>query len=259
MHEFYGRELLGRWPSTLTESQMKTVFNQSVLNNLPTSLQVLKLKVEFERLNDEKVSEALTSLQKDISFACCPETKLTLAWLLPIVHDSQLVSHIWPQSLTNLTIKYNHFARPGLLPISLRYLTVSSFNHPLTIGFLRPHFNQLLLPGQLPMSIQKLFLGRHFNTQILKNVLPKHLITLQLGSSFRQQIEAGILPSSLRYLRCYWNTSRTVHKKSLRELLPKNVLPEHLVCVTTHAGADIDDVGSYAIMRNNALLGVYIT
>lgn len=71
---------------------------------------------------------------------------------------------------------------------SLRYLAMH----------LNADFNQPLLQGDLPLSLQVLQLGNNFNQPLSHNTLPPQLKELIFGRTYNHPLQVGVLPMSLK-------------------------------------------------------------
>jgi len=102
---------------------------------------------------------------------------------------------------------FNQVIIAGSLPNSLEEL------------YLGMYFNQPIKVGVLPTSLKKLSLGCYFNQPIIAGSLPNSLEKLDLGMYFNQPIEVGVLPKSLKVLE---------FSKRFNQLIEVGVLPNSL-------------------------------
>lgn len=115
------------------------------------------------------------------------------------------IKHI-PRTLTHITSEFEAI-NPGELPPNLISLTIK-----------RCKFNQEILPGTFPESLQRLTISSEFNHVLNKENLPKKLLSLSLGQEFNQDLND--LPDSLMELNLCsdYNRPLTNLPKSLYRL-----------------------------------------
>jgi hypothetical protein len=101
---------------------------------------------------------------------------------------SNVLTHCYKLETLSLGVEFNQPLLPGMLPSSLKYLTLSyDYNKPLELKSLPENllilqcgqaFNQPILPGVLPNSLKKLIVGSYFKQKLEKEILPKGLKVL---------------------------------------------------------------------------------
>lgn len=61
-------------------------------------------------------------------------------------------------------------------------------------------YDEPLIPGDLPLSLQMLALGDAFNQPLSRGMLPPQLKHLEFGKAYNQPVEVGVLPASLNHI-----------------------------------------------------------
>ena len=107
--------------------------------------------------------------------------------------------------------RFNQPIPPGALPHGLRFLECSRrYNQSLLVGSIPDtvealqfgeSFNRILRPDQLPASLTHLSFEGVYNQPLLPGVLPAGLRLLHLGVSYNQPIPPGHIPPSVTHLR----------------------------------------------------------
>jgi len=179
--------------------------------------------------------------------------------------ETNLKPGVLPHSIKKLTIKkYNYPLQPNVIPPNVEYLDLSSFNYPLKYGDLPNKIKYLnlyfydheLKEGIIPCSVEYLDLT-NFKKSLKKGDLPIHLIKLKL-SNYLNDIDTEILPNKLKYLNLYPNFSSKIMKKALpntlthlllginfNQTLEKDILPDSLIYLR------IGDFNDFLYNNNN--------
>ncbi len=154
----------------------------------------------------------LPCYQKKLLCGIFPETLHTLS----IGTDSEYMLNVGvlPLCLKKLTlISYSQRLSVGVLPDGLIELTLSHYNHEFASNVLPKSlkllnggnmYNKMILPGVLPLGLQKLMFGwqGEYNQIFHANVLPNSLVYLNCGAGYKQDFICNALPASLTTLHC---------------------------------------------------------
>ncbi|KAF2076295.1 hypothetical protein CYY_002410 [Polysphondylium violaceum] len=193
----FNQPLEGLLPVYLKKLILSYSFNHRIFpGDLPSSLEYLEFGYLFNQGNlspidhpnlfDQVFPQSLLSLRFGYDF----EHELTVAML--------------PRSLTYLQVSRgsNHPIRSGVLPATLTRLKVHC-SAPIEKNVLPPNlkilefldlFNQPLIPGSIPDSVEEIYIGGRLST-----------------SRFHQSIEPGVIPPSVKKL--YWYSSVFLHQR----------------------------------------------
>eukprot|EP01133_Synstelium_polycarpum_P001134 gene1134-1296_t len=124
-----------------------------------------------------------------------------------------ITPRLLPSSLLRLTFlqDFNQPLLPGAIPPSVtlwanilnKLSYQAQFHHQLIISYWDtiPHSYNLIPCNVLPPSIISFKLDYRFNQEILPGSLPESLEHLEFSSQYRKPFRVGSLPSSLRHLR----------------------------------------------------------
>ncbi|KAN0035757.1 hypothetical protein ACTA71_005048 [Dictyostelium dimigraforme] len=188
-------------PSSVTKLIFRRSYNKPFSSeSLPCSIKTIKFGDSF---NQEIKCGDIPSSITDLSFGYSFNNSLNN---LPISIEHLSILHCFNRrielgnclSLTELKFdkynKFNQVIEPGDLPISLKRLTLGD------------SFNQKLIIGSLPPQLEYLSFGLEFNQPLSDDddggggVLPNSIQTLYFGNKFSQPLKPNCLPKSLKKL-----------------------------------------------------------
>jgi len=123
-------------------------------------------------------------------------------------HLSDSQSLIVDESITlHINITENIFIRPNTF-----------FGNNIKSLYFTKEFNQVILSGTIPSSVETLVFGDHYNQPIECNVLPKSLTCLVFGRRFKQPL-FNIIPQSVKKLKF----KNGYYHKDLLDWIPKSI------------------------------------
>ncbi|CAN0067461.1 unnamed protein product [Ectocarpus sp. 8 AP-2014] len=153
--------------------------------------------------------------------------------------EGNLEAVAWPRRLKTIDMRYSNFNKPlerMRFPASLETIVLSEvFNQPIDrVEFpasLRQlifsegsSFNQPITGGFLPSSLQEIALGEQFNQPIEDMVWPPSLLKLHLGYEFDQPIQRVVFPPSLQELTVEGSFNQPIEGVSWPDSLQKLAL-----------------------------------
>ncbi len=215
-------------------------FNQPIFEHvLPESLIELSFSRTYNHTLQKSLFENLEILivRNDIILTSLPVNLKQLRYISSFMNHPLKINFL-PEFLTHLSIDfYKEHLIQGMLSDNLTHLILSyDFNFQIKENVLPKKlinlkfgnlYNQPLLPGVFPITLQFIEFGQDFNqpftdplsNPLSKNIFPKGLIHLSFGIDFNQQIYSNLLPESLTYLKF----SNEFNKSLNRDILPKNL------------------------------------
>lgn len=141
-----------------------------------------------------------------------------------------------PKNIQHLSLKFCYDeVQDIVLPSTILYLRVENMyaGQVITKEFLPRNlkeivlnYNNELLPGVLPDTLEKIVLGDIFNKPIQHGVIPKNVKEFTFGRGYSWGIEPGILPSSLRKL----TFRNRIKNPLLLGVIPENVKELNMSC-----------------------------
>ncbi|KAN0004213.1 hypothetical protein ACTFIZ_010362 [Dictyostelium cf. discoideum] len=182
-------------PSTITRLRFGNDFNQSIKKKgiIPSSVTNLIFDSKFNKpLSSDSLPTSVKSLEFNsfnqvINFGDIPFGVKNIKFGYPF---NRSLNNL-PNSIESLTIMqcYERKIELGHC-LSLTELNFTHYNR----------FNEVIEPGDLPITLKKLSLGCLFNKLLIHGSLPPQLEYLNLGEQFNQPLQEGILPNSIKTL-----------------------------------------------------------
>eukprot|EP01132_Coremiostelium_polycephalum_P002864 gene2864-3559_t len=138
-----------------------------------------------------------------------PNLSLCKALKYLCIQNRELVQGFLPLGIKELELGDKEIPK-GFLPESIKSLVLGqTFNQPLDFGIpntleyikVSEHFNQPILPNQLPVNLKFLKLGNMFDQKLEIGSIPSSVETLYFGKQYSQEIKPNVIPENVKYLQ----------------------------------------------------------
>eukprot|EP01133_Synstelium_polycarpum_P002451 gene2451-2787_t len=223
-----------QWPQTLVTLKLGSQYNQRLQLGTLTNLTDLALGKHFnQRIQPGDLPPSLVKLR------------------FGKLYNLSLVANAIPGRLETLIFGhcYNQEIQPNTLPPSIKHIIFGFlYDQPLQPGILPQYlssvsfesneFNQPILTGALPPTLETLVFCTRFNQPFTTDALPRDLKHLTLGYAFNQPLSNDVLPPRLESLVFgdLFNQMEVSYPPTLKHLSigREYILPDQLPPCITH-------------------------